>query len=758
MFTRRTYGTLCTLFALLYATNSPAEELRFDTAADWRQWRLPGSAVEVTPAGWVQPVAVRRYTNATLNARDFAGGIRGAGSNISLANNIIDGDESTGWNPDLDDLERGGWIEVDLGRVVSAEWIELVFDEAAPPFELFELLLSNGAMIRDETRSFIEGTLVYPIKERYVQNRRHRVRYVITEPSQSLIKNVRVQILQSTVGAQLTEVIVQSFGDNLALGAIERGGEVDIAIEVDNPLAISKGRILAAVDGKITTAWSPTGRQVNAEDTFAHIKVDLGAAYWVDQLRLISRIGGGFAFRFYEVETSDGSLAPDGSLVWHKHFSGDSTNLPPNQGFVDHIFAALPTRFVQVRWKFWDSNCQNGSAQNTGCFASGRTQEIQIFGAGYPQEVRLRSALIDLGGDKNVNTLRWEALNDAGARVELRSRSGNLLETAVAFYDRDNKEITEKQWNRRIPSFRGPIDTTFVIGNDWSPWSSPYAASGDHFLSPSPKRYVELEARLIASAKGRATLDWVALDFSEPLAAEVVGEVYPVQVEPGVAREFSYFIKAPQSARGFDRLTLEASTPLRFVSAFVDAAPIEVEMVEETAGFNVLFPQRVRQGELVELRFAAKIFLQGTRFEAFLGDSRLGPEVRQRVEAGDATDTVESSSNFVRLPLISRIFANAQFNARIITPNDDGSNDVLLAQLDLINLLEERPLRLEIYDLGGRLLHSVEHEGMAGPQQLSWDGRDAYGKRVPPGTYIIRLRAEGDAVTQSTLWVVGVVY
>ncbi len=748
------------LVALLGVCSLSAEELRFDSAADWRRWHLPGNAVEVTPAGVVRPVAVLRHANAVRNARAFGGGIRGVGSNPALASAVIDGDEATGWRPDLSNLRDGGWIEIDLGRAVSAEWIELVFDAEQPPFELFELLISNGAMMRDETRSFIEGTLVYPISQRYVENRRHRVRYALENPAQSLVKNVRVQVLQSPVGARLTEVVVQSFGDNLVLGAIERGGEVDIAVEVDDPLAISKGRLLAAVDGLVTTSWYPTGREVNAEDTYAHIKIDLGAAYRIDLLRLISRLGGGFDFRFYELETSDGSLAPDGSLVWQKHFSGVQTNLPSRQGLVDHAFAPLPARFVQVRWKFWDSNCQNGSAQNTGCFASGRTQEVQVFGEGYPQEVRLRSPILDLQGDKNVHTLRWASTSADGARVELRTRSGNLLESRTAFYDRDDKEITEKQWNRLIPSFRGRVDTSFVVGGDWSAWSSSYARSGQGFLSPSPKRYAEVEARLVAADEGRAAaaLDWVALEFSTPLAAEVLGEIYPIQVEPGVEKEFSYFVRAPQSARGFDSLALESTAPLRFVGAYIEDEKVEVQLAIEERGFRARFPRRVRQDELVELRFVAAVFLQATRFDAFLQDSALGAEVRQRVEAGDATERVESSANAVRLPLDGALFANAHFSARVITPNGDGINDALEVNIDLVNVLESRPLYLEIYDAGGRRVRTVRGAGMAGPQALVWDGGDENGAQVPPGIYVARLLAEGDARVQRVHQTVGVAY
>ena len=748
------------IIALLGSYTLSADQLRFESAAQWKTWDLPGGAVEVLPSGIVRPVAILRHANAARNARDFGGGVRGAGSNRALASAVIDGDEHTGWAPRPSASQRDAWIEIDLGRAVSAEWIELVFDASAPPFELFEILVSNGAMMRDETRSFIEGTLVYPIRHRYVENSRHRVRFALTDPAQSLVKNVYVQVLQSPAGARLSEIIVQSFGDNLVLGAINRGGEVDIAVEVDDPLAISKGRLLAAVDGLVTTAWYPTGREVNAEDTYAHIKVDLGASYWIDLLRLISGVGGRFDFRFYELETSDGSLAPDGSLVWQKHFSGVQTNLPSGQGLVDHAFAPLPARFVQVRWKFWDSNCQNGSAQNTGCFASGRTQEVQIFGEGYPEQVRLRSPILDLNGDKNVHALRWQAVGDRAARVELRTRSGNALETETVFYNRDNKEITEKQWNRLIPSFRGRVDTSLVVGGDWSPWSSSYARSGQGFLSPSPRRYAEIEARLIAGDRGRAAagLDWVALDYSAPLAARVLGEVYPVEVRPGVEEEFTYFVRASQSARGFDRIALESTASLRFVSAAIEGEPVSVEVSVERAGFSARFQRRVRQDELVELRFASEVFVQATRFDAFLQDSSMDVAVRQRVEAGDATDQVESSTNAVYLSLTEALFVNVDFGASCVTPNGDGVNEALEVHFDLINMLEHRPLSLHVFDAGGRRVRSIEHLAVAGPHTLAWDGMDEGGRRVPPGIYVVRLRVEGDARAQSASRAVSVTY
>ena len=738
------------LCAALEPSLAAADELRFDSARDWRQWVLPGDAVEVSPTGVVRPVAVRRHINASLNARDFGGGIRGVGSNERLAVRVLDGDPATGWRPDLGAPAKDWWIEIDLGRAVSAERVELLFAEEAPPFELFELFISNGEQMRDETRSYIEESLVYPPPTRYVENDHHRIVFEFEQPRASIVKNVRVRVLHAVPEALLTEIAVKAFGDNLALGVLDRGGDLDIAIEVENASTSSAGKIRAAIDGLMTTKWYPAGGvQFHAEDTFAHLTLDLGATYWVDRVRIV-----GGSFGDYKMGTSDGSLAPDGSLDWLQHYAGFQQTNP-----TDHLFASVPTRYLQVRWKFWDGNCPVvGYDIYRLCIFWGHTVEFQVFGEGYPHEVRLSSTVLDLGAERNINALHWDAQTPPGARLELRSRSGNALDSRITFYDKDYKEVTERRWNKLIPSFRGPIDTTIIAGADWSPWSRMYERTGDAFQSPSLRRYVELEALLVSEDPQQAVaLDWLSLDFSDPLAQEVMGEIFPVEVVPGVEREFSYFVRAPTTT-GFDRLVLAASTPMRFVEARVADEEVETEVEEIAQGFRVQFSQQVRSRQLVELRFAAAVFVQATRFDAFLEDSRTKEGVRQHVEAGNANVLVESSTTTVRLPLSAGLFSNFSLNARTITPNGDGVNDQLAARLTLVNVLERRPLRLSVYNLAGRLVQTVSSEVVAGPQELVWDGRGRSGRLVPPGTYVVSLEATGDAQAQRVNRVVVVVY
>ena len=491
--------------------------------------------------------------------------------------------------------------------------------------------------------------------------------------------------------------------------------------------------------------------------------MDLGAVYWVDQVRLISFSGQyrGFSFNFYEVLTSDGSRAPDGSLRWTKHFSGWGSRLNRVQGLADHRFTSLPVRFVRIRWKTWDANCGDelGGEDARGCGASGTTSELQVFGRGVPVQVDLRSPILDLQGQKNINALRWGGQAPGGTRLELRSRSGNTLDTEVIYRNPEGKEITQRQWERRIPSFRGPIDTVFVPGADWSPWSPVYLEPDQPFQSPSMRRYVQLEGRLVSGDPAVGVrLDWVVLNFSEPLAQQVAAELAPVLVQPGRQEIFTYYVRPVRTRNGFDRLSVQASTDLQFDQVRVDGVVREAAVAAVEDGFAVQLPQPVRSGQLVEVDFAAAIFLDATRFELFLEDSRLAEPVRQRVEPGDATELVESSTNVVRLPLGRSLWANMSIAPSVLTPNGDGVNDELVVALDLVDVLTARPVQLDIFDLAGRRVAGVESMGMAGPLRLAWDGRTGTGRQVPPGNYIARLKVKGDGSTELAVELVSIVY
>jgi len=232
-----------------------------------------------------------------------------------------------------------------------------------------------------------------------------------------------------------------------------------------------------------------------------------------------------------------------------------------------------------------------------------------------------------------------------------------------------------------------------------------------------------------------------------------------LQADPGVKSEFTYFLRPLRTrGSGFDRLLLQSSAPVEFSGIVVDDDPVEsaVEVTEE--GFLVTLPDKVRSGQLVELRFDSSVFLQGTRFDLFLQDTDQSEEIRQLVDAGDATDLVESSTNVVMLPVSQSLLHNLDTSTRVLTPNGDGVNDNLVAVFDLVNVLVPRPLIFSVFDLSGRRVYGVDLEATAGRTEFSWDGRDDGGDLVPPGLYLIEIKISGDTADRKSHQVVSVAY
>jgi hypothetical protein len=421
---------------------------------------------------------------------------------------------------------------------------------------------------------------------------------------------------------------------------------------------------------------------------------------------------------------------------------------------------------MRIFWKFWDTNCfsfqrlgeEGGINKVPGCGAGGTTDEIQIFGQGFPQQVGFKSPLIDLGKGKNLNSIEWGGEQPPGTLLEIRTRTGNDVLETYTYYDKNGKAVTEKRYNKLIPSFKGPIDTTIAAGGDWSAWSRIYSFSGEAFLSPSPRRYMEIDVRMTSDSPDRAaTLDFLAANFTEPLAGRALGEIFPQQAQPGVPTQFTYYLK-PENTAGFDRLAVESAAPVHFMSVARNGADLDAQMDTTANGFLLHLPSRIRTDQVIELKFESSVFRQSTRFDVFLQDSRQDDSVRQRVDAGDASEHAESNTNVVSLPVSRDLFANVELSSPVITPNGDGINDELQLSVDLVNVLAARPLRLRLYDLAGRAIYDRGEDGRAGQRQFNWDGRDTDGGRVAPGLYILEILVAGDAGDERSQAIISVAY
>lgn len=759
---------LCSWVVLGLSAAVAAEQIRFDTVEQWREWPLPMGIVALDATGTVRPVEIGKNVDPVRNAAAFGGGIRAAGSNAFAAARLIDGDASTGWSPDPTANPEDWWVEIDLGRAVAARRIMLVFAQEAPALALFDVFLSTGEPAVDVVGNPIEGSLIYRTKQRFKENTRHRITIELDPVRDPLLQFIRFEALGLVPRAELVEVEVEAIGDNMALDLLAKGGGLELIVDIDGfGDAASFANVLPLADGRFSL-WSENRRINRSVNVISRMTLDLGAVYWVDLVRIVGDFlsrPGQFRFNFdrYEVLTSDGSLAPDGTRIWHKQFAGKASQSNRQLGIANHHFATTKTRYVRVEWVFWDAAC---AAACTGCGIVppcqfwGGTRELQVFGAGHPSRVVFSSPLIDLGSDKQVQTLRWGADVPAGSHLEVRSRSGNELQLQVTYHDKNNKEVTAKKYGKLIPSFKGRIDTAFSAGGDWSPWSNIYLRPGEAFQSPMPRRYMEVQVALVSERPERGVqLDWLQIEFDHPLAQQVLGEIFPVQVQPGKQTEFTYYIQPRQIAgTGFDRLLLETSAPVEFKGVWVDGERQEVVLEETDRGFAVTLPAPIRESRLLELRFVGTVFVDATRFDAFLADSRGAALARQRVDSGDAYAEVVSSTNAVRLPVAPQLLANVSIEPRILTPNADGVNDVLRVEFDLVNVLAPRSVGLRVFDMAGRLLQVLEEQGLAGDRALVWDGRAQDGVRVPPGLYVAELRIDGDGGIQSRRRVISVAY
>ena len=755
------------LLALVSLTPLGAEVLLFDTAAEWHRWQLPLGVVEITPTGVLQPIRARRDIDAAANAAQFGGGIR-AGTDGRGARQVGNGDATTGWNPaeaaDVDDW----WIELDLGRGVAASHVTLVFAEDAPPLELFKVHLSTGETQRDIVENPLDQ-LVFRAQQLVKNNSRHRVTLDLEELDSTTLRAVRITNLVAVPGARLTAIQVTVLGDNLSLNLAERGGSVRFRIGEKTVTGSSLSNLSNLNDGDYETLWWANSYDTEFEvATWATVTVDLGATYWVDWIRIVGSIvpriynAGNerrldlrrfFSLENYELLSSDGSLAPHGSLQWERRTTGQRTEFIDARGWADHALDLAPARLMQLSWLFFDPSC------DPRCFTGGAMGELQIFADGFPQEVQLRSGVIDLGMDRHVAGVTWSADTPVGTSVAVRSRSGDGLAKSVIYSNSSGDEVTERLFMRLIPSFRGAIDTLVAPGGDWSPWSSPYAQSGALFESPSPRRYVELDVRLISDARDTAaSLDWLSLRVEDAIAVGAVSEIFPVRVAPGTQQDFHFYLRAPVSARGYDAVDVEASTPMRFTGARRNGEVIQVSTEPIDKGFQVQFSERVQQSDLVELSFEASVYLPSTRFDAYLLDSNLGDDARQRVDAGDASPDIDSSTDVVSFPITGDVLVNLTFSPRVLTPNGDGINDRLEVSTNVVNLVERRPIRLQVFDLAGRMVWELSKSRGAGPLALAWDGHGQSGDLLPPGNYLVRLQVVGDARTQSMARVLSIAY
>ena len=746
------------LFLLTELSVAYAGEVRFERKADWDEWAFPVGALVQNDNGSIGLNRVEKSINSVADAREFShtiksskqpvpGGIRIVGSGQETADLVMDGRDDTWWQPSTEDRLGFWWVEVDLGRMVLASKIRLTFPDTlgVRPFRNFSVYVNDGVRAtaaKDVFRFSRIGRTTEPNEARVIEYDLNTIwpgaatgdNLVIGDTlAHRMVQYIRFVAEELQPDAALAEIVVETLGDNVVLGTVERGGGVRGGTDLTN--------LLALVDGDKNTKWTVSGSGDWISDGL-WFDMDLGATFWIDRAFLYLTGGSRLSF---EISTSDGTEAT--GLTSDRLRSGfdyqrltlvDNMASPVRQIF-DFAFAPRKVRYV-----FFNSTQAVYRQLNS-------ISDLMFYGAGYVAEVEMVSDFIDLGGVKNIRRLSWDADLPPGTFVEIRSQTGDTFFIENKYYNKNGIEVSEAQWNKLPKSQKQPVLEIQRRGADWSGWSQVYAEPDAAFLSPSPRSFAQLQVKLgNDNPQLSPLLHNIVLDFDDALVSGgVSSRILPRQVGFDSLQTFRYVL-TPEfrtGDQGFDQVVIRVPFPVEDVGLKIrgaDAEPTAVVMTDDL--LQVSLPKWVRR-DSVELTFATRIRDNATVFDGWVGVA--GEDLQQGIRPEDneaATVFVPSVAHGDAL--IRRVAVSS-----VVSPNLDGVNDMASIRFALAKAVGREPEVL-IYDLSGQRVRVV----LPSSDGYAWDGRDENGQLLPSGIYLCQIKLVADVGDESVHRIVNLVY
>ncbi len=775
---------------LVLAVPLAADMLSFDSAEEWAQWQQPFGLVQVGEQGQLSLAKFRKDINLVEDAHLFvhetrtrgdavAGGLWQAGSNEADAPLAIDGDPTTYWQPSPDDAREAWFITIDLGRAALAREIRLKFpdQEDARPFRQFRVFTTSGVRISATedlflyrqafrtTRPNAESEIVIPL--RYAGRDSSLVFDLdldLTPAERNhyrLIQYIQIISEEQNANAALAEIEVIGIGDNIAIGTSLRGNfrEGD-----------GTGSTPNLFDANLNTNNTVTGCRGNLSgwaEGGTWFRADLGATFFIDEMFLysmrpdegtlgftVSGAGPGHTILFSDGTPATGTAPPvevPENVDYEEVFSHPAPNAD-NLLYMRYLFEPRKARYL-----FWRGiSCRGWGVVKWG--------ELQLFSPGYPAQVELRSAFINLGevaGDgrpKVIKALHWDADLPPGTRLQLRSRSGNALGAEYTFYDKKGDIVTEEKWNSLPKVIRGPVDSTLVTGEDWNEFSNIYQFSGETFKSASPRRFILLEMILSTDDPAVApTVNSVSVEFEDALLQGARGSVAPREANPNQDTHFTYTLwpETDELDSGFDlmRFTVPEPVDLQSVSVMVGAESVVPATLDMQADSLLIALPQVISGDSLQVSFTTRLLQNATVFVLDLGLSE-APNLWQSVEAA------ERRSNIVMLPELTdsgQLISDLQLASTTVTPNGDGINDQLEVRFVAFKVEGSEP-QVEVLDLAGRQVAILTPSAEGSQRLFTWDGRDADGTSAAPGLYVLRVNLGADAGNDTALRTIAVAY
>ncbi|MEE3232960.1 MAG: hypothetical protein VX294_02240 [Candidatus Latescibacterota bacterium] len=505
------------------------------------------------------------------------------------------------------------------------------------------------------------------------------------------------------------------------------------------------------------------------------------------------------------------SISAEGEAEWLEKTNyqqvGNLIALQP-ENFSTNVQIEFPKQYVRfVRYKrltsLLDSGMGTSNSTGAGVAFAGTIADFEIFAEGVPRRAVYRSRIFDLGKGINLGRIHWSAapmrmingqlveVDSENVKVSVEVRSGRDGDPNVYHEHTDRggeEEVSRERYERVLqpllrsgvvreprPGMRASID---YDTENWSFWTSSFEDSGGN-LGLRGGSYLQLRVTLHSEEFDTLIrLDSLWIDTSPLLADQVIAEVARrdqpnpasgfTQVELGQPTEFVYDVQAHfvrSDEIGFDALKISTGSPVEFRGLELGEPPIPVEplLVKEGEDELVVYlPQRIETENNLPLRifFASQVFALAWTFAGEVMDIQT-TSLPQPVVPGDAGNHIGTSQLRVlgSTEHNGRTLHQIDFSSDMITPNDDGINDVLTIEYTLFQLMEHVPVVLEIYALDGRLMTRREL-GLQrfGPQRTTWDGRDDKGYLLAPGMYIVGITLMTGTPLERPLRPIGVAY
>ena len=553
-----------------------------------------------------------------------------------------------------------------------------------------------------------------------------------------MVQYVRFLAEELQRDAALARIEVETLGDNVVLGSVERGG--------GSRGGTDQGNLSGIIDGDKNSAWTISG----AADWISEghwFEFDLGATYWVDQAYYyISRART--VFGDFEITTAEGAPASGlttarvRSNLDFQHLSLVEITGSPWRRLFEFRFPPRKVRHTFLR--------RMNIEQCSQCVLTSLT-DFYLFGEGYVAEAVMESGFIDLGGTKSIRRLTWDAEMPPDTFVEIRSQTGDTFFIEQKFYNKNGVEVSEAQWNKLPKSQKQDIVEIQRRGQDWSGWGPVYDFPGEAFLSPTPRKFAQLQVKLgNDNPEVAPLLRRISLHFDDALVSGgVTSRILPRQAGFDSLQTFTYVLTPTFrfGDEGFDRIRSQVPAPTDEVASTVGgeaAAALSTAMMGDT--LQVDLPQRV-QRDSVEVAFRTRVQANATIFDAWV--SVAGDDQRQGVRP----EAQYAATVFVPSVATGGALIRAVEVTPLVTPNGDGINDEAQIRFSVAKVESTLP-EVTVHDLSGRRLRVVA----AVDGGHSWDGRDEGGNLLPPGSYVCRISLPADVGEQAAYRIINVAY